>query len=209
MLKIFGSGKKKRISNKKPGQLKIPIPMISGVQYADMTESQISTLIGGGNRSGVGEPSLKKSISSLSSQKTNHTVNIEKTSQQQYPVVVPSRSISSPPVLVMPKPVYKLPPTRYLLKNHDYEKTQIEESSEEEEEESAESSDDNEKDDIIELFPSNVVYNTTNSCRKDVNHKLSPIEESEKSSTVSLKNEEGIYYTILFFLKKSTDYILM
>lgn len=194
MLKLFGSGKKKRTSSIRPGNLKIPIPMISGVQYADMTESQISTLIGGGNKI---EPSLKKSVSSISSQRTNNT---EKVPAPTHPVVVPSRSISSPPVLVMPKPIYSLPPTRFLLRNNDYEKTQVENtSSEESSEQSSEDEDDD--DDIIELFPSNIVHTEP---KKEVNHKLSPIEESEKSSIVSLMNDEGKTNNCLT-IKKSND----
>lgn len=173
MLKIFGTGKKKK-SSVKPGQLKIPIPMISGVQYADMTESQISTLIGGGNKS---DQSSKKLVSSISSQKT----------EKQPAVAAPSRSISSPPNLVMPKPVYSLPPTRFLFKSHEYEKTQVE-SSEEEESISGDSSDES---DIIELFPSNVIA-ADHTMTKEINHKkLSPIEESEKSPIQSLFISEG------------------
>ncbi|KAI7892622.1 uncharacterized protein EV154DRAFT_504315 [Mucor mucedo] len=174
MLKIFGTGKKKK-STVKPGHLKIPIPMISGVQYADMTESQISTLIGGGNR---GDQPSKKSVPSISSQKT------EKVSG----VAAPGRSISSPPNLLMPKPVYSLPPTRFLFKSHEYEKTQVE-SSEDEESFSGDSSDES---DIIELFPSNVIA-ADHTVTKEVNHKkLSPIEESEKSPIESLFTNEGV-----------------
>lgn len=178
MLKLFGTGKKKRTSSIKPGHLKIPIPMIGGVQYADMTESQISTLIGGGNKT---EPSLKKSVSSISSQRTNNTEKVP-----AIPVIVPSRSISSPPILVMPKPIYSLPPTRFLLRSNDYEKTQVETTRSEEP--SSNSSSSEEEEDIIELFPSNIVYTEP---KKEANHKLSPIEESEKSSIVSLMNDEG------------------
>ncbi|KAK4518096.1 Translation initiation factor 3 subunit c [Mucor velutinosus] len=143
MRKLFGANKKKKSStNLKAGTLKIPIPMINGSEYADLTESQMSTLIGGGNR----DYHKKKLTSSLSSQRTNNTTQTEKTPSnipvQQQPVT-PSRSISSPPILVMPKPMHSLPPTRYLLRNYDYEKTQVEsssssssgESSQEEEEE--------------------------------------------------------------------------
>lgn len=129
MRKLFGANKKKKSStNLKAGTLKIPIPMINGVEYADLTESQISTLIGGGNR----DYHKKKLASSLSSQRTNNTTQTEKTPSnipvQQQPVT-PSRSISSPPILVMPKPMHSLPPTRYLLRSYDYEKTQVESSS--------------------------------------------------------------------------------
>lgn len=128
MRKLFGANKKKKSSNNlKAGTLKIPIPMINGVEYADLTESQISTLIGGGNR----DYHKKKLTSSLSSQRTNNTTQTEKTPSNipvQQPVT-PSRSISSPPILVMPKPMHSLPPTRYLLRNYDFEKTQVESSS--------------------------------------------------------------------------------
>lgn len=199
MLKIFGSGKKKRKSGIKSGHLKIPIPMISGVQYADMTESQISTLIGGGNK---GDQPLKKSVSSISSQRTNNTTNTEKTPAATHPVAAPSRSISSPPNLVMPKPIYSLPPTRFLLRSHEYEKTQVE-SSEDEESLSGESSDES---DIIELFPSNIIA-VDHTITKEVNYKkLSPIEESEKSPIESSINEGGKFYKFFVLqLNKSTD----
>ncbi|KAF1807184.1 hypothetical protein V8B55DRAFT_1374135 [Mucor lusitanicus] len=129
MRKLFGANKKKKSSSSlKAGTVKIPIPMINGVEYADLTESQISTLIGGGNR----DYHKKKLASSLSSQRTNHTTQTEKMPSNipvQQPPVTPSRSLSSPPVLVMPKPMHSLPPTRYLLRNYDYEKTQVESSS--------------------------------------------------------------------------------
>lgn len=140
MRKLFGANKKKKPSKLKTSALKIPIPMINGVEYADLTESQISTLIGGRNK-GYRE---KKLTTSLSSQRTNNTIQTEKTPSnvpvQQQPVT-PSRSISSPPILVMPKPMHSLPPTRYLLGNYNYEKTQVENSissSDEEQEEEEE-----------------------------------------------------------------------
>lgn len=184
MLKLFGTGKKKKSGIIKPGHLKIPVPMMSGVQYADMTESQISTLIGGGNK---GDQLLKKSVSSITSQKTNNTT------EKMPAVPAPSRSISSPPNLVMPKPVYSLPPTRFLLKSHDYEKTQVESS--DEESFSGDSSDESE---IIELFPSNIVA-ADHATAKEINYtKLSPIEESDKSPIESLfLNEGGKFYKVI------------
>ncbi|KAG2215238.1 hypothetical protein INT46_006641, partial [Mucor plumbeus] len=137
MRKLFGANKKKKSNNLKTSTLKIPIPMINGVEYADLTESHISTLIGGGNKGYY----KKKLATSLSSQRTNNTIPNEKTPSNipvQHQPVTPSRSISSPPILVMPKPMHSLPPTRYLLGNYDYEKTQVESSvssSDEEEEE--------------------------------------------------------------------------
>lgn len=141
MLKIFGTGKKRK---SKPGDIKIPIPMVNGVQYANMTESQISTLIGGGNNG------IKKSVSSISSNK-KRVDNIPPLPPPTSNAVFPTRSISSPPVLLMPKPVHSVPPTRIILRSHEYEKTQVESS----EDEYSESSD---EDDIIELFPSNPVH---------------------------------------------------
>ncbi|CEP06913.1 hypothetical protein [Parasitella parasitica] len=126
MRKLFGASKKKKSSNLKTRALKIPIPMINGVEYANLTESQISTLIGGANK----DYPKKKSASSLSSQRTNNTTQTEKV-PAKIPVqpVIPSRSISSPPILMMPKPVHGVPPTRYLLGNYEYEKTLVESSS--------------------------------------------------------------------------------
>jgi archaellin len=127
MRKLFGANKKKKSNNLKTSTLKIPIPMINGVEYADLTESHISTLIGGGNKGYY----KKKLATSLSSQRTNNTIPNEKTPSNipvQHQPVTPSRSISSPPILVMPKPMHSLPPTRYLLENYDYEKTQVESS---------------------------------------------------------------------------------
>lgn len=140
MRKLFGANKKKKPSNLKTSTLKIPIPMINGVEYADLTESQISTLIGGGNKN----HHKKKLTTSLSSQRTNNTIQNEKAPSNiplQHQPVTPCRSISSPPILVMPKPMHSLPPTRYLLGNYDYEKTQVDSSissSDEEQEEEEE-----------------------------------------------------------------------
>lgn len=131
MRKLFGANKKKttkKANSLRASTLKIPVPMINGVEYADLTESQISTLIGGGNK----DFRKSKSSSSLTSQRTNNTALTEKTPSNvplQHPPVTPSRSISSPPNLVMPKPMHGIPPTKYLLRNYDYEKTQVESSS--------------------------------------------------------------------------------
>lgn len=191
MLKLFGTGKKKKLSSGgggslKPGNLKIPIPMMNGVQYADMTESQISTLIGGGNR---GEVPVKKPVSPVSSQRTSNTTNTEKTpAATNYPAVVPSRSISSPPVLVMPKPIYIIPPTRSILRSHDYEKTQVQSSEEEENSSSNES--DNDEADIIKLFPTNATA-AADQTLLSPNDKSSSEEKREKNSMATTFLNEG------------------
>lgn len=139
MRKLFGNKRKKSTDDFKPGNLKIPVPMISGIEYADLPESQIATIIGGGNYA-------KKSTSSKPSSL------IEKTPQfyQQQPIV-PSRSISSPPILLMPKPHYGVPPTRFILKNINFEKTQIEDNSD-----TSSDSEDDENRVIQEIYPSNI-----------------------------------------------------
>lgn len=205
MLKLFGTGKKKKSSSLKPGHLKIPIPMINGVQYANMTESQISTLIGGGNK---GEPQMKKSVSSISSQRTNNTANTDRVPTTAQPTVYPTRSISSPPVLLMPKPVHSIPPTRFILRSHDYEKTQVESSEEESIDEESES-----EDDIIELFPSNPIrsglidFPTKNKESLIIEPIIEEREEEDSSVDITkLTNEGGMYSTSRGTIKNiSTD----
>ncbi|CAO3631267.1 unnamed protein product [Mucor fragilis] len=173
MRKLFGANKKKKSStNLKAGTLKIPIPMINGVEYADLTESQISTLIGGGNR----DYHKKKLASSLSSQRTNNTTQTEKTPSnipvQQQPVT-PSRSISSPPILVMPKPMHSLPPTRYLLRSYDYEKTQVESSSDGSSSDSSEEEEEQEQEKEHRIMSSPLPLKTERKDEESQNHQSS------------------------------------
>lgn len=107
MLKLFGTKKKK--SSFKPNQVKIPVPMINGVQYADMSDSQIQDILSHATNK-------KPKTPSLSSQKSN---------KNSITHITPIRSISSPPILVMPKPKHRLPPTLVILKNTEHEKTQV------------------------------------------------------------------------------------
>ena len=166
MKKLFRTGKKKK--QVKPGHLKIPIPMMNGVQYSNMTESQISTLLGGGNNA---EPLMKKSASSITS--SNNKV------PTVHQPVHPTRSLSSPPILLMPKPVHSIPPTRVLLKSHEYEKTQVEESDDSSDTESTE-------EDIIELFPSNPI--------REINTAIPPIIEEREEDVTKYTNDGGMWY---------------
>ncbi|CAO3615022.1 unnamed protein product [Mucor hiemalis] len=212
MLKIFGTGKKKRPNHHKlkPGDIKIPIPMVNGVQYANMTESQISTLIGGGNSSG--EPQMKKSVSSISSKRADNIDNKTQPTMQSASVF-PTRSISSPPVLLMPKPVHTVPPTRFILRSHDYEKTQVESS----EDEDTESSD---EDDIIELFPSNPVHkmgptlisDTTQRKKEEpplIKQRISEEREEDVTSTtettVRSPPDKNIYHQSVASVTRTSD----
>jgi hypothetical protein len=200
MLKLFGTGKKKKSSrggggSLKPGNVKIPIPMINGVQYANLTESQISTLIGGGNK---GDLIVKKPVSSISSQRTNNTTNTEKTpAATNYSTMVPSRSISSPPVLAMPKPIYSIPPTRSILRSHDCEKTQVESNSGSSQDENSTSSESIDNKDIIKLLPTNNNASTVNQTL--LNDKS--IEDRERSSVATVYNEGGKAFFYIYINK--------
>lgn len=115
MLKFLGTNKKKNSTRLKPGQLKIPIPMVNGIEYTDMSDSQIQNII---SHAALNKKSQTPSLASS-----------QKSTKSSVSHITPVRSTSSPPILVMPKPKHRLPPTLNILRNTEHEKTQVDSSS--------------------------------------------------------------------------------
>lgn len=111
MRKLFASSKK----SKKPGDLKIPIPLLGGSENSRLTESQIDyKLTGRRKRRNDSSPKLASSISEDTRNKSAFTTQ----TQQRRP-------ISSPPALAMPKPRRQVPPTHSVLRSERLDKTLV------------------------------------------------------------------------------------
>ncbi|KAI9474116.1 MAG: hypothetical protein EXX96DRAFT_541751 [Benjaminiella poitrasii] len=146
MRKLFISKKKKRPEIElRPSDIKIPIPMINGIQFADMTDSQLTALLS--NRPREDTTMTASSISNPSRVKS-YPVGRKAASLAHVP------TLSSPPVLSMPTPIRGvLPPTRFLLRTYEDEKTQVENDSS-----SSSSSEDESSSDEEFIMTSNTSY---------------------------------------------------
>lgn len=108
-------------SKKRPGDLKIPIPLVGGVYNANLTDNQIDQLLTG-----------RRHDNSLSTATNDHhhkkASSIAEERSNAYEEKPPPRPISSPPILAMPNPRRPFAPKDSVLQCPEYDKTQIENS---------------------------------------------------------------------------------
>ena len=151
MRKLFASNKK---AKKKPGDYKVPVPMVGCILNEKLTEAQIDAILTGRNNnnnnissSSDDQPQQRKPSSSVSTETRSRTNRQQKRQQQEDPI--PARPISSPPILVMPKPRRPLRQAESVLCSQEFDKTQIESSSGESEQH------EDEEEEYIEEFQNN------------------------------------------------------
>jgi hypothetical protein len=109
--KLLGGRKKK---DRRPTDLKIPVPRIHGIHNADLTESQISVLL---RRPRQAAPTH------YNKEHFARTYSHQMISQPDY---LRETRDANEPVVYAPKPGHPIPPARRLLRSEDHDKTQIE-----------------------------------------------------------------------------------
>ncbi|KAI8577341.1 hypothetical protein K450DRAFT_252706 [Umbelopsis ramanniana AG] len=133
--KLLGGRKKK---DRRPTDLKIPLPRIHGIHNADLTESQISALL---------RQPHQAAPTHFNKEHFARTNSHRILSQPDYLRVTRD---ANEPVVYAPKPGHPLPPARRLLRSEDHDKTQIESEHEAvDDTQSCESSYDDEDDDLL------------------------------------------------------------
>ena len=155
MRKLFASNKK---AKKKPGDYKVPVPMVGGILNAKLTEAQIDAILTGrrnnndNNNNNINylyssdnQPQQRKPSSSVSTETRSQANKQQRRQQEEDPI--PARPISSPPILVMPKPRRPLRQAESVLRSQEFDKTQIESSSGE-----SEQHDEDDEEEYIEEF---------------------------------------------------------
>ncbi|KAG2181966.1 hypothetical protein INT43_006891 [Umbelopsis isabellina] len=107
--KLLGGRKKK---DRRPTDLKIPLPRLNGIHNADLTDAQITALL------------TKPASASLSHFNKDHFARTYKPKIVQQDDML--RGSANGPVLLMPKPGHPLPLAGRILRGEDHDKTQIE-----------------------------------------------------------------------------------
>lgn len=109
--KLLGGRKKK---DRRPTDLKIPVPRIHGVHNADLTDSQISALL---------RQPHQAAPNHFNKEHFARTYSNRMISQPDY---LRDARNANEPVVYAPKPGHPLAPARRLLRSEDHDKTQIE-----------------------------------------------------------------------------------
>ncbi|CAM0140331.1 unnamed protein product [Umbelopsis sp. WA50703] len=107
--KLLGGRRKK---DRRPTDLKIPVPRLNGIHNADLTDAQITALLS------------KPPPASLSHFHKEHFARTYKPKIVQQDELLRGGAIG--PVLLMPKPGHPLPLAGRILRGEDHDKTQIE-----------------------------------------------------------------------------------
>ncbi|KAJ2964553.1 hypothetical protein NQZ79_g534 [Umbelopsis isabellina] len=107
--KLLGGRKKK---DRRPTDLKIPLPRLNGIHNADLTDAQITALLS------------KPAAASVSHFNKDHFARTYKPKIIQQDDML--RGSANGPVLLMPKPGHPLPLAGRILRGEDHDKTQIE-----------------------------------------------------------------------------------
>lgn len=109
--KLLGGRKKK---DRRPTDLKIPVPRIHGIHNADLTDSQISALL---------RQPHQAAPTHFNKEHFARTYSNRMISQPDY---LRDARNANEPVVYAPKPGHPLAPARRLLRSEDHDKTQIE-----------------------------------------------------------------------------------
>jgi hypothetical protein len=109
--KLLGGRKKK---DRRPTDLKIPVPRIHGIHNADLTDSQISALL---------RQPHQAAPTHFNKEHFARTYSNRMISQPDY---LRDARNANEPIVYAPKPGHPLAPARRLLRSEDHDKTQIE-----------------------------------------------------------------------------------